>query len=59
MPVAGLMVVGSRGLMVEVEGTARAEAEVEARRDCWLLRRDSRRAGRLFCTEGNTSGLHG
>lgn len=62
MPVAGLTVVGNRALIVlvvVVEAAARAEALVEASRDCWLLSRDSRRAGRLFCTEGNKYGLHG
>lgn len=52
---AGLM--GSRGLMVVAAavtepGAARGGVEVlgmGVTRDCWLLSRDCRRAGRLFC----------
>ena len=41
---------GSRALMVEVAaGDTWVGALPEAIRDCWLLSRDWRSAGRLFC----------
>lgn len=61
VPPAGLM--GSRGLMVAVAavtepGAARGVVEVlgaTVTRDCWLLSRDCRRAGRLFCGANDTA----
>lgn len=60
-PPAGLM--GIRGLMVAVAavtepGAARGVVEVlgaTVTRDCWLLSRDCRRAGRLFCGGNDTA----